>query len=234
MSKIFPEDDQPTLFAGIDRLAKNGFLVRALRGVYVFPTARSRDGHLLEEIGTAFRRGEISYVSLESALSEYGAISQNPVDRITVMTTGRKGIYQTPYGVLDFTHTDRSYAQILDGTVDNWQTFPFCQIGNSMARSKACRGETRFWLTLTAWKMIKSSNFENLTKFAMEQSGRKYVQSTVEKELLQYDILFGLDQWKLLDKLSFQGGTALRMCYGAPRHSEDLVFCAGKLFLQRI
>ena len=64
----------------------------------------------------------------------------------------------------------------------------------------------------------------------MEQSGRKYVQSTVEKELLQYDILFGLDQWKLLDKLSFQGGTALRMCYGAPRHSEDLDFCAGKLF----
>ena len=85
-------------------------------------------------------------------------------------------------------------------------------------------------MTLTAWKMIKSSNFENLTKFAMEQSGRKYVQATVEKELLQYDILFGLDQWKLLDKLSFQGGTALRMCYGAPRHSEDLVFCAGKLF----
>ena len=78
--------------------------------------------------------------------------------------------------------------------------------------------------------MIKSSNFENMVKLAMEQSGRKYVQATVEKELLQYDILFGLDQWKLLDKLSFKGGTALRMCYGDPRHSEDLDFCAGKLF----
>ena len=41
MSKIFPEDDNSTLLAGIDRLEKNGFLIRALRGVYVFPTARS-------------------------------------------------------------------------------------------------------------------------------------------------------------------------------------------------
>ena len=128
MSKIFPEDDHSTLFAGINRLEKNGFLVRALRGVYVFPTARSRDGHLLEEIGTAFRRGEISYVSLESALSEYGAISQIPVDRITVMTTGRKGVYQTPYGVLDFTHTARSYAQILDGTVELGRPFRFAKL----------------------------------------------------------------------------------------------------------
>ena len=51
-----------------------------------------------------------------------------PVDRITVMTTGRKGVYQTPYGVLDFTHTDRSYAQILDGTVDIGRPFRFAKM----------------------------------------------------------------------------------------------------------
>ena len=29
------------------------------------------------------------------------------------MTTGRKGIYKTRYGVLEFTHTDRSVQDIL-------------------------------------------------------------------------------------------------------------------------
>jgi hypothetical protein len=53
-------------------------------------------------------------VSLESAMSEYGAISQIPIDRVTVMTTGRKGIYETPYGVIEFTHTRRPVADILE------------------------------------------------------------------------------------------------------------------------
>ena len=32
-----------------------------------------------------------------SKLSEYGLISQIPIDRLTVMTTGRKGIFKTQY-----------------------------------------------------------------------------------------------------------------------------------------
>lgn len=39
-------------------------------------------------------RGEYNYISLESALSEYGIISQIPIDRLTIMTTGRKGEYK--------------------------------------------------------------------------------------------------------------------------------------------
>lgn len=57
--------------------------------------------------------GEYNYVSLESALSEYNAISQIPVDRLTVMTTGRKGEYHTAFGVIEFTHTKRSLDDIL-------------------------------------------------------------------------------------------------------------------------
>ncbi|MEQ7871603.1 hypothetical protein V6R97_13200 [Chromohalobacter salexigens] len=82
------------------------------RGVYVYKLSRNHD--LLERIAKTMRRGEYSYVSLESALSEYGAISQIPVDRLTVMTTGRKGEYRTPYGTIEFTHTKRSVPQLLD------------------------------------------------------------------------------------------------------------------------
>lgn len=47
------------------------------------------------------------------ALQEYGTISQIPVDRLTLLTTGRKGVYKTPYGVIESTHTKRSVADII-------------------------------------------------------------------------------------------------------------------------
>jgi predicted nucleotidyltransferase component of viral defense system len=48
--------------------------------------------------------------------------------------------------------------------------------------------------------------------------------SVIIKELLHYDILHALSQTPLVDQLVFQGGTALRLCYGGNRYSEDLDF----------
>lgn len=114
LAKIFPEDSPKTLQEGINRLRRHGMLEAVSRGVYVYKLSRNHDADLLERIAKAMRRGEYSYVSLESALSEYGAISQIPVDRLTIMTTGRKGEYRTPYGTIEFTHTKRSVPQLLD------------------------------------------------------------------------------------------------------------------------
>lgn len=114
MSKLFPKDSPKTLEEGLHRLVKAGLLVRACRGVYVNDYANSKDSYVIEHIAKMMRRGEYSYVSLESMLSEYGMISQIPIDRLTVMTTGRKGIYKTPYGIIEFTHTKRSVADILN------------------------------------------------------------------------------------------------------------------------
>lgn len=52
----------------------------------------------------------------------------------------------------------------------------------------------------------------------------------IEKEILHYDILFALDRGGLLRDLTFQGGTCLRLCYGASRFSEDLDFVGGADF----
>ena len=52
----------------------------------------------------------------------------------------------------------------------------------------------------------------------------------VEKELLHYELLRILDRGDWLKGLAFQGGTALRLCYGAPRLSEDLDFSGGRNF----
>jgi predicted nucleotidyltransferase component of viral defense system len=49
----------------------------------------------------------------------------------------------------------------------------------------------------------------------------------VEKEILHHDILREMGSAGLLEKLTFIGGTCLRMCYGSNRLSEDLDFSAG-------
>ena len=98
LQKCFAEDKPKAFRAGLERLVKDQLLLRACRGVYVNPHAISSDGYAIEHIAKALRPGEYNYVSLESILSEYGVISQIPMDRLTVMTTGRKGIYKTVFG----------------------------------------------------------------------------------------------------------------------------------------
>jgi predicted transcriptional regulator of viral defense system len=118
LAKIFHEDSPRSLTDSLTRLVKNGIMERVARGVYVYALSRHKNtSHTLDLIATALRRGEYNYVSLESALSSYGVISQIPIDRLTLMTTGIKGEYKTRYGVIEFTHTKRSVKDILDNVV---------------------------------------------------------------------------------------------------------------------
>lgn len=73
-------------------------------------------------------------------------------------------------------------------------------------------------------------DFAELVNRAMQIGGRDRMRPVVEKELFHYNILFALDESGLLDRLTFQGGTCLRLCYGAPRFSEDLDFLGGNGF----
>ncbi|WP_221071975.1 type IV toxin-antitoxin system AbiEi family antitoxin [Vibrio alfacsensis] len=115
LKKIFHEDTERNLNETLKRLVKNQILERVARGIYLYALSKDRfSANTLEIIAKTLRRGEYSYVSLESALSEYGVISQIPVNRLTVMTTGRKGEYKTRYGVIEFTHTKKSVPDIID------------------------------------------------------------------------------------------------------------------------
>ncbi len=113
LARLFPGENAKAFTEALNRLIKANLLVRAARGVYVNPHAQSLDSRTLERIAQALRPGEYNYLSLESMLSEYGEISQIPIDRLTVMTTGRKGVHRTPYGTIEFTHTARPVADIL-------------------------------------------------------------------------------------------------------------------------
>ncbi len=88
LRRLFFDDTAEAFKQSLPRLIKQGILERPCRGVYLFALSR-RDSYAVEHIACALRRGEYNYVSLESALSEYGAISQIPISYLTVMTTGR-------------------------------------------------------------------------------------------------------------------------------------------------
>lgn len=78
--------------------------------------------------------------------------------------------------------------------------------------------------------MVDQVAFYQLVDRAMQSNDWSHIRPVIEKELLHYDILFALDHANLLDTLTFQGGTALRLCYGLERFSEDLDFAGGKDF----
>ena len=52
----------------------------------------------------------------------------------------------------------------------------------------------------------------------------------IEKEIVHYEIIRSLGRNGLLQDITFQGGTSLRLCYGSQRYSEDLDFVAGDKF----
>lgn len=112
LRKLFDENEE-TFNDSLDRLVGSRVLERVARGVYVFAYSRNIGNATLDLIARSLRRGELTYESLESALSAYGVISQIPIDRRTYMTTGRSGEVRTPYGVAEFTHTSASPEKIL-------------------------------------------------------------------------------------------------------------------------
>ena len=73
-----------------------------------------------------------------------------------------------------------------------------------------------------------AAEFTSLLGTAQEIAREKRASvPAVIKELLHYEILQALLQSGSASTMVFQGGTALRLCYGGVRYSEDLDFAGG-------
>ena len=117
LAAAFPHEPPRTIKASVRRLADAGLVRRAARGVYLTVGAESFDGWVADHVVAALRRDHVTYLSLESALSDYGAISQVPFCR-TFMTTGRGGFVDVLDGQVELVHTARSVESILARTVE--------------------------------------------------------------------------------------------------------------------
>ena len=71
---------------------------------------------------------------------------------------------------------------------------------------------------------LKPSSFNELVRRSIAGPHMAHLVDVIHKELLHYDVLACMARSGFLSNLVFQGGTALRLCHGAPRYSEDLDF----------
>ena len=107
-----------TLRSSIKRLLDSGIITRLARDVYWFGDFKGRDVPAIEEVAVALRSGEFNYIGMESAASLWSVISQIPVGRLTVVTTGREGEFNTPFGTIEFIHPAADANEIISNTVD--------------------------------------------------------------------------------------------------------------------
>ena len=118
LAHVFPDASNGAVRSTLLRLVNAGVARRACRGVYVTNGAASADAWLLDHVAAVLRRGHPTYLSLEAALHEHGAISQVPTVR-TFMTTGRRGWIPVGAGVVEFVHTKQSAESIARRTIDS-------------------------------------------------------------------------------------------------------------------
>ena len=90
---------------------ESGVLVRMCRGVYAYRYALA-GRPVRQEAVLRMRPRAFSYISLETALTHWGVVSQAAVGAVTVMTSGRSGCFETPYGRIELTHTGKAYRHI--------------------------------------------------------------------------------------------------------------------------
>ncbi|MDE0366505.1 MAG: nucleotidyl transferase AbiEii/AbiGii toxin family protein [Gammaproteobacteria bacterium] len=77
---------------------------------------------------------------------------------------------------------------------------------------------------------LEPDTFNELVQRSVAGPGMAHLVDVIQKELLHYDVLACMARSGFLGNLVFQGGTALRLCHGAPRYSEDLDFATAPGF----
>lgn len=103
----------------IKRLCEARVLDRVAQGVYQFRYAASPpSASPLYYLASIIRRGEFVFEALESAAAQWSLISQIPLGRLTLMTTGRSGLFETAYGVIEFVHTSAPLQEIRANVIE--------------------------------------------------------------------------------------------------------------------
>jgi len=101
--------DSSTFRMLLARAVKAGILINPARSIYIFSPNNRISPNTVYRIAQKLRSGHFNYLSLESVLSQAGFISQIPIDRITVMTSGRSQVFTLAgVGVIEFTHTKKN------------------------------------------------------------------------------------------------------------------------------
>lgn len=90
-------------------------LQRVCRGVYVYGQVAASSGLLLFHAAAVLRANGFNYISLETALSAQGLISQVPMNWVSIMSSGRSSVVPCgAWGTIEFVHTSRQPNDLAD------------------------------------------------------------------------------------------------------------------------
>lgn len=99
----------------LSRAASQGLVKRVCKGIYLNPRAEVPGGRVLFHAAARLRVDEFNYISCETSLSDAGAISQIPINWITIMTSGRSHTVDCgAFGHIEFIHTRRKARDVAD------------------------------------------------------------------------------------------------------------------------
>ncbi|MBW8191442.1 hypothetical protein K0504_10375 [Neiella marina] len=106
------ERHTPAFTKFLAECVKSGILRRVSSGLFESTLTPPSADKAISQVINKLRSGVINYISLESELSHTGHISQIPMGHVTVMTKGRSGTFETPYGTIEFIHTKKPLSSI--------------------------------------------------------------------------------------------------------------------------
>ena len=106
----------------ISRAEKNGLLKRVCRGVYLYPKVTPPPGLLLFHAAALLRADAFNYISLETALSDAGIISQIAINWINIMSSGRSNIIGCEvWGTIEFVQTSKKPNTLTEELAFDWR-----------------------------------------------------------------------------------------------------------------
>ena len=122
LRSLLPDLSNAAFKTLLSRTVQAGHLTRVCRGLYTHKKAIPSDGLFLFHVATYLRAGDFNYISLETVLSDAGVISQIPINRITLMSSGRNSIIACgEFGTIEFVHTNQRPADIMDQLIYDTQ-----------------------------------------------------------------------------------------------------------------
>ncbi len=102
----------------LSRAVHSRLLTRVCRGIYLYKKALPADGLLLYHTAALLRADDFNYISLETALSDAGVISQIPINWLSIMSSGRSNTISCgEFGTIEFVHTSQKPQDLIDSLI---------------------------------------------------------------------------------------------------------------------
>ncbi len=111
---LLPHATYQTFKTLVSRAAKSGTLRHLCRNLYIYEKTDYPRDKVLYHAAARLRAECFNYISLETALSDAGLISQIPFSWITIMSSGRSGKVECRgFGTIEFIHTEKNPARLV-------------------------------------------------------------------------------------------------------------------------